>query len=122
MGFFGNLISSFKNASKAGEEFNPALAATMEKLEQLHADGHLDNVIFEAEQAYKKEHEEYAAKGIHTDAADSQKDVSAMKHFLDALQKGASQLDPSVLEEVNKVLDLRGKMENIIGNAIHGNK
>lgn len=117
MGFIGNVIKGFKAAAKAGADFNPALEKIMEDIERLHKDGHLDDVLYKAEQAYEKEHAEYKAKGIHTNAADSQADVRAMAHFMKALEGSLDKLDPSVQDDAKKVLDLKDKMEHILGNA-----
>lgn len=118
MAFFKNLFSALSQAVKAGSDFNPALAEVMDKLEQLHAQGHLDQVIFAAEQAYSQEHAAYAAKGIHTDALDSQNDVAALKHFMDALEQGKGNLDPSIAPAVDNLLTMRNAMEHILANAL----
>lgn len=118
MGFFGNVIKGFKEATKAGEDFNPALDKLMQEIEQLHKEGHLDDVLYKAEQAYEKEHEKYTAKGIHTDAADSAADVRAMGHFMKALEGSVDKLDPNVQADAKRVLDLKDKMEHILGNVL----
>ena len=118
MGFFGNVINGFKEAVKAGSDFNPALEKVMEEIERLHKEGHLDDVLYNAEQAYEKEHAEYTAKGTHTNAADSQADVKAMAHFMKALEGSLDKLDPVVQEDAKKVLEMKDKMEHILGNAL----
>ena len=117
MGFLKNLISGFREATKAGADFNPALETIMNEIEELHAQGHLDKVVYDAEQAYEKEHAEYAAKGLHTNAADSQRDVAALKHFMEALKKSADTFDSPVKETVEHVLDMYDKMSHILKNA-----
>ena len=117
MGFFKNLITGFTEAAKAGGEFNPVLATVMSEIEDLHRKGHLDQVVYDAEQAYEKEHAEYKAKGIHTDAADSQRESAELKHFMNALKAKVDTIDPSAQDDVKKLLELQSKMENILGNA-----
>lgn len=118
MGFFKNVISAFSQAAKAGGDFNPVMEESLKKLEGLHAQGKLDDVVYKAEQAYEKEHAAYVAKGTHTDAADSQADSAALKHFLDTLKQDYDHLDPSIQPEIAKLLELRDKMENILGNIL----
>lgn len=118
MAFFKHLFSALSEAVKAGSDFNPALAEVMDKLEKLHAQGHLDQVVFAAEQAYEQEHAAYTAKGIHTNAWDSQNDVAALKHFMDALEQCKGNLDPSVAPEVEHLLTMRNAMEHILSNAL----
>lgn len=118
MGFFSNVVKTMKEAVKAGGDFNPEMETVLKKIEDLHAQGKLDDVVYKAEQAYEKEHAEYTAKGTHTDAADSQRDSAALKHFLDTLKADQSHLDPALQGEVGKLLEMRDKMENILGNLL----
>lgn len=118
MGFFSNLVKTFKEAAKAGSDFTPEMEGVLQKIEELHAQGKLDDVVYKAEQAYEKEHAEYLAKGTHTNAQDSQNDSAALKHFLDTLKADMPHLDPSIREHAAKLLELRDKMENILGNLI----
>lgn len=117
MGFFNSMmngVKKFKDAAKAGEDFNPLLEDVLGEIEKLHSEGKLDGVVYEAEQAFTKEHGEYKAKGAHTNAADSKQDAAALKHFLEALSK-ADGLDGSLKEKVGHLEDLYKKMMDILG-------
>lgn len=117
MGFFTNVISGFREAAKAGAEFNPTLDSVLNSLEQLQQQGHLDQVVSNAEQAYVAEHSAYKAKGIHTDAADSQRDVAALKHFMAALESASGSFESPVKEQVAQLLEMYDKMQHILRNA-----
>ena len=117
MAFMKNLFKAFSEAVKAGSDFNPVLQSVMERMEQLHAQGHLDQVVFQAEQAYQQEHEAYIAKGTHTNAADSQNDLAAIQHFMKALADNKTSLDPSIQPDVEKLLQMRDAMEHVLANA-----
>ncbi len=108
-----NFFKKFREAAKAGKDFNPLLDEVEKELERLHKAGKLDDVIYKAEQSYKKEHSEYTGKE-RTNAAESAEDVHALKHFLDALSK-ADDLDPSIKPKVDKLLEEYHKMTDILG-------
>lgn len=118
MSFIKNVLVGFKDAVKAGSDFNPTLETVLGEIETLHQQGHLDQVLYQAEQSYVKEHEEYTAKGIHTNAADSQREVREMDHFIKALEATVDGLEPPLKEDAEKLLDLHDKMKNILGNAM----
>ena len=65
-----NFFKKFREAAKAGEDFNPLLEEVEKEIESLHKAGKLDDVIYKAEQSYVKEHGEYTDKGTHTNAAE----------------------------------------------------
>ncbi len=109
-----NFFKKFREAAKAGKDFNPLLEEVEKEVERLHKAGKLDDVIYKAEQSYVKEHGEYTGKGTHTDAADSAADVHALKHFLDALSK-ADDLDPAFKAKVNELMEVYHKMTDILG-------
>ncbi len=115
MGFLTNVIKGFKEAAKAGKDFNPELEKVIAKIESLHAEGKLDDTLYAAEQAYVKEHADYAAKGLHTNAADSAAEVSAINHFITALKNSIDTLDPSLKDEAAHLVDLKEQMMNILG-------
>ncbi len=119
MHFFKNVISGFREAAKAGAEFNPTLDTVISSLEELQQQGKLDHVVYEAEQAYVAEHQAYKAKGLRTDAADSQRDVAALRHFMTALQQASGGFEGPVKEQVDKLLDMYDKMQHILRNAMH---
>lgn len=118
MSFIKNVIGGFRDAVKAGNEFNPTLEEVLKEIEDLHQQGHLDQVLYEAEQSYVEEHAAYTAKGIHTNAADSQREVREMDHFIKALAAAVDGLEPPLKEDAEKLLDLHDKMKNILGNAM----
>lgn len=118
MGFFANAVGAFRKAAKAGSDFNPTLEEVLSKLEQLHGEGKLADTVYKAEQAYTAEHSGYLAKGIHTDAADSQRDVVALRHLMTALREDKDTLDPAVREQTEKLLGLYDDMNHILGNIL----
>ncbi len=117
MGFIDGVMGVFKKfreAAKAGKDFNPMLEDVEKEIERLHAAGKLDDVIYKAEQSYVKEHGEYQSKGTHTDAADSAADVHALKHFIETLSE-ADDLEPAFKEKVAALMDTYHKMMDILG-------
>lgn len=122
MSIFKNVVGAFKDAVKAGNDFNPLLDDVLEKLEALHSQGKLDDVLYKAELAWTQEHEAYKAKGIHTDALDSQNDVRALAHFMEVLEQEKDTLNPDVKTEAEQLIDLRDKMQHILGNIIKKGK
>lgn len=122
MSFFKGVIGAFKDAVTAGNDFNPLLEDLIARFEQLHSEGKLDEVLLDAERSYTQEHEQYKAKGIHTNALDSQLDVRALAHFMDTLASSKDNLNPEVKQEAEKLLDLRDKMQHILGNIVEKSK
>lgn len=118
MGFFANAVGAFRKAAKAGSDFNPVLEEVLSGLEQLHRDGKLEDTVYKAEQAYTTEHTTYLSKGIHTDAADSQRDVQALRHLMTALRQDKEMLEPAVREQAEKLLELYDDMNHILGNIL----
>lgn len=117
MGFFSGVLNGihhFQDAVKAGADFNPLLEQVMTEIEQLHADGKLDGVIWQAEQSYEQEHGAYVAKGTHTDAGDSKKDVAALRHFISALSS-ATDMPDALREKAGKLVDMKKAMEDALG-------
>lgn len=117
MGLFdtvGKFIKNFKDAAAAGADFNPLLNEVMEEIEKLHAEGKLNDVIYQAEQAYEKEHAAYQAKGSHTDAADSKNDSAALKHFVSALATSKN-LPGDLQAKAAKIVDLEKTMTDALG-------
>lgn len=117
MGLFdtvGKFIKNFKDAAAAGADFNPLLKEVMEEIEKLHSEGKLSDVIYQAEQAYEKEHASYEAKGTHTDATDSKNDSAALKHFVSALAS-SKDLPGDLAAKVGKVVDLEKTMTDALG-------
>ena len=121
MAFFDGIMSfvkKFREAAQAGADFNPLLESIEKEIEQLHAQGKLDDVLYKAEQSYTKEHGEYMDKK-GTTAAESMADNNALKHFIkvlasdenmpEALKAKASQL----IEMQNKMLSILGPLGNI---------
>lgn len=120
MGFLDGLkngIASFREAVKAGEGFNPLLAEVEKEIESLHAQGKLNDVLYNAEQAYVKEHGEYEQHGTGVDA--QKKELAALSHFMEAL-RGADGIAPELKEKVTKLLDMRDKMESALGGLGKG--
>lgn len=116
MAFFDGVkgfIAKFREASKAGADFNPLLESVEKEIEQLHAEGKLDGVLYQAEQAYVAEHGEYTSKTA-TSAADSQADIHALRHFLDALSK-AEDMPEDLKDKATQLLGLNEKMMSILG-------
>lgn len=109
-----DFFKKFREAAKAGKDFNPLLEEVEKEIESLHKAGKLDDAIYKAEQSYVKEHGEYQSKGTHTDAADSMADVHALKHLLDELAK-ADDLDPAFKAKVTELLNEYHKMTDILG-------
>lgn len=122
MSFFKGVIGAFKDAVKAGSDFNPLFEEVIAKLEQGEREGKLNGVLAQAEQTYTAQHEAYKAKGIHTDALDSQKEVRFLAHFMDVLKKELDTLDPELRAEAVRLLEMRNKMEHILGNIIDKSK
>lgn len=118
MSFFKGVIGAFKDAVKAGSDFNPLFEDLIARLEQLESEGKLSSVLTKAEQAYTTEHAAYMAKGIHTDALDSQNEIRALSHFMKVLDQEKDNLEPELKEETIKLLDMRDKMEHILGNIM----
>lgn len=117
MSFFSKItdgIKHFQDAVKAGSDFNPLLTEVMTEIEQLHAEGKLNDVVYEAEQAYEKEHADYAAKGTHTNAQDSKVDVTALKHFITALTT-ADSLPGDLKEKVDRLGNMQELMTKALG-------
>lgn len=115
MGFFDALkngISSFRDAVKAGSDFNPLLAEVEKEIESLHAQGKLNDVLYNAEQTYVKEHGEYEKNSVGAEA--QKKEIAALAHFMEAL-KSADGIDPALKDKVSSLLDMRDKMENALG-------
>ncbi len=116
MAFFDgimNFVKSFKEAAKAGADFNPLLESVEKEIEQLHAAGKLDDVLYNAEQAYVKEHGEYQGK-TGTTAADSKADFNALTHFLNELSKDAN-LPDNLKAKATELLAMKEKMMSILG-------
>ena len=116
MAFFDgvmNFVKKFKEAAKAGADFNPLLESVEKEIEQLHAQGKLDDVLYKAEQEYVKEHGEYISKSSTT-AADSMAENNALKHFIRALANDANMPD-ELKANANKLLELHDKMLSILG-------
>lgn len=117
MSFFKGIMNSvhrFKDAVKAGSDFNPLLETVEKELEALHREGKLDDVLYQAEQSYVKEHGAYVAKGTHTNAFDSQTDVEALRHFLAAL-KQSTVVSSETQEHISNLLEMHKKMEDALG-------
>lgn len=117
MGIFdkiGSFISSFKDAVKAGNDFNPLLKEVMDEIEQLHSEGKLSDVIYQAEQTYETEHDAYTAKGTHTDAADSKGDVEALAHFMKTLSTSDG-LPEALKEKAGKLSAMKEEMQKALG-------
>lgn len=110
----GNFISTFKDAVKAGSDFNPLLKEVMDGIEQLHTEGKLDDVLYQAEQSYEQEHEGYQAKGTHTNALDSKRDVNELNHFMQALSNAQS-ITPELKEKVDHLLEMKEDMQKALG-------
>ncbi len=115
MGFFHDLIKGFSEAAKAGADFNPEFDKVIGLMESLHAEGKLDDTLYAAEQSFEAEHKEYLAKGTHTNAADSAREISSMNHFMDALKNSVDSLDPSLKADAQHLIDLKEQMTNILG-------
>ncbi len=116
MAFFDgvmNFVKKFKEAAKAGADFNPLLESVEKEIEQLHAQGKLDDVLYKAEQEYVKEHGEYISKSSTT-AADSMAENNALKHFIRALANDENMPD-ELKANANKLLELHDKMLSILG-------
>ncbi len=117
MGLFNSMmdgVKKFKEAAKAGKDFNPMLEEVIAEIEKLHSEGKLDGVVYQAEQAYTKEHEEYKAKGVHTDAADSRHEVAALKHFLEAMAS-ADDIEGPIKEKIANLEEVYKKMMDVLG-------
>lgn len=117
MSFFKGVMDTvhrFKDAVKAGGDFNPMLEKVIGELEDLHSQGKLDDVVYKAEQTYTKEHGEYLAKGTHTNALDSKNESNALKHFLAAL-KESDVPSPEVHQHINGLLETYQKMQDALG-------
>ena len=116
MAFFDgvkNFIKKFKEAAKAGSDFNPLLESVEKEIEQLHAEGKLDDVIYRAEQAYVEEHGEYQSK-TGTTAADSKADVDALMHFLNTLSSDDNMPD-DLKAKAKELVEMKDKMMSILG-------
>ncbi len=117
MGFFDRImdgVNRFKDAAKAGADFNPLLEEVMMEIEELYAKGKLSGPIYDAEQAYEKEHAEYKAKGVHTNANDSKNDLMAINHFMGALAK-SDDIGGDLKEKIQKLVAMKDQMDSILG-------
>lgn len=110
----GGFISNFKDAVKAGNDFNPLLEEVMNEIEQLHNDGKLDDVIYQAEKSYAEEHASYKAKGSHTNAFDSKQDSKELEHFMQALANDAN-MPLELKEKVDRLLEMKEEMKKALG-------
>lgn len=110
----GGFISNFKDAVKAGSDFNPLLKEVMDEIETLHAQGKLDDILFNAEQSYELEHAAYQAKGTHTNAGDSKGDVKELEHFLAVLAKDDS-MPTNLKEKADRLVKMKEEMMNALG-------
>lgn len=120
MSFFDKIkngISVAKKLIKDGGETNELLQGVIEELEQLHAQGKLSNVVYNAEKAFEKEHTAYIAKH-QTTAGDSMGDILAIKNFLHALKD--ADLPAITKEKVDKLVAYEEEINNVVGRfGIH---
>lgn len=108
-------IGKFKEAVKAGGDFNPLLEEVMNEIEKLHTEGKIPDVVFQAEQAYVKEHGEYKLAGNGAGAADHKKDAQALKHFIEALVS-SDNVPAELKEKIQGLAGLEKKMEEALGS------
>ena len=116
MAFFDgvmNFVKKFREAAKAGADFNPLLESIEKEIEELHAQGKLDDVLYKAEQSYTKEHGEYMDKK-GTTAAESMADNNALKHFIKVLASDEN-MPEDLKTKASQLIEMQNKMLSILG-------